>query len=123
MLVFEARKYDHVTPLMRQLHWLPVKERIVFKILLLTYKSLNDIGPSYLADLLTVHRPTRALRSGSDGTLLTNPNSRLKNCGDRTFHVAAPKLWNSLPRAVRMSVSQASFKTSVKTILFNGYYG
>ena len=55
-MISGARKYDHVTPLLRELHWLPVKERIEFKVLLLTFKALNDMAPEYLKDMLNIQR-------------------------------------------------------------------
>jgi hypothetical protein len=60
-LVFQAGKFDHVTPLFRSLHWLPVEQRIHFKILLLAYKALHHQAPGYITDLLEVYVPARAL--------------------------------------------------------------
>ena len=94
-LIFKARKYDHVTPLLESLHWLPVRERIRFKVLLITYKCVNGIGASYLTDLLSPYTPLRSLRS-SDSHLLTQCRSKSK-FGDRSFKYAAPKEWNMLP--------------------------
>ncbi len=64
-LVTRTRKYEHITPVLMDLHWLPVEQRIEYKILLLTYKSLNGMAPKYLSDLLHRHNPTRQLRSAS----------------------------------------------------------
>ena len=64
-------KYGHITPLLRELHWLPVEQRIVFKILLLTFKSLNDLGPSYIRDMLQTYKPSRNLRSSTMNLLVT----------------------------------------------------
>ena len=80
---------------LRRLHWLPVRQRITYKILLLTYKALNGMAPKYIADLLQPYTPTRQLRSSSKNLLVT-PKSNLKFYGDRSFQVAAPRLWNSL---------------------------
>ncbi len=63
---------DHITPVLASLHWLPVKYRIELKILLLTYKALNDQAPSYLKELIVPYYPTRALRS-QDADLLVVP--------------------------------------------------
>ena len=62
-LLTSTRRYEHITPVLRNLHWLPVKHRINFKILLITFKALNNLAPSYLSDLLPLHAPTRCLRS------------------------------------------------------------
>ena len=61
-----TRKYDHITPVLQSLHWLPVKYRIIFKILLLIYEGLNGLAPTYIADLLSYRKYTRALRSASE---------------------------------------------------------
>ena len=75
-LIFHGKKYDSVTPLLKKLHWLPVEQRIQFKIFLTTFKCLNGKGPGYLTDLLTQHTPHRILRS-SGNSLLTVPRTIL----------------------------------------------
>ena len=60
-----SSKFDHVTPLLKDLHWLPIAERIKFKILLLTFKGLHDLSPSYIKDLLTPYCPVHMFRSFS----------------------------------------------------------
>ena len=74
-----------------QLHWLPVKFRNQFKIILLTYKSLHALAPRYLSDLLHPSTPLQSLRS-SDKDQLAIPRTRLKTFGDRAFCVSAPPL-------------------------------
>ncbi len=112
------RKFDHVTPILKSLHWLPVHYRIEFKILLFVFKSINNLAPSYLSDLLYPYNPTRILRSG-DQRLLSVPRSRLKYRGDRAFAVAGPRLWNSLPAYIRSAQSLTVFKSSLKTYFFS----
>ncbi len=112
------RKFDHVTPILKSLHWLPVHHRIEFKILLFVFKSINNLAPSYLSDLLYPYNPTRNLRSG-DQRLLSVPRSRLKYRGDRAFAVAGPRLWNSLPAYIRSAQSLTVFKSSLKTYFFS----
>ena len=65
-----TREYDSITPILRELHWLPVAERIHFKTLLLTFKSLNDMAPFYLRELLSLYIPSRTLRSSSKSVLV-----------------------------------------------------
>ena len=115
-LIFHGKKYDSVTPLLKKLHWLPVEQRIQFKILLTTFKCLNGKGPSYLTDLLIQHTPHRVLRS-SGNSLPTVPRTRLKNYGDKTFAKAAPELWNNLPIDIRSRNSVDSFKKKLDTSL------
>ena len=94
-LVTRTWSSEHITPVLRRLHWLPVRQRITYKILLLTYKALNGMAPKYIADLLQPYTPTRQLRSSSKNLLVT-PKSNLKFYGDRSFQVAVSRLWNSL---------------------------
>ena len=95
-----------------------MEHRIVFKILLLVFKSLNNLAPSYISDLLTPYIPSRSLRS-SNQSLLVVPRSIQKSYGDRAFAVAAPRLWNALPIHMRQpGFSLATFKKCLKTYLF-----
>ncbi len=117
-LLTSTKKRDHITPVLRSLHWLPVRYRVNFKILLVVFKSLNGLAPAYLSDLLTEHRPLLSLRS-SNQRLLSIPKSRLKCRGDRAFSVAAPSLWNALPLCIRSAPSISDFKSMLKTYLFD----
>ena len=111
------KKFDSVN-ILDELHWLPVKERISFKLMLLIFKALNGLGPKYLSELLTPYAPKRTLRS-QDQLLLQIPRSRLKTAGDRAFSIAGPNLWNTLPFDVRDSQTLNQFKTKLKTHLFS----
>ena len=91
-IITKAGKYDHITSILHELHWLPICERIKFKLLLNVYKSLHDQGPSYIKDLLCNYEPKRILRSQSR-SLLCIPQTRTKTFGDRSFSVSDPKLW------------------------------
>ena len=73
-IVTYTRKYDHITPTLIKLHWLPIQQRIKFKLLLLVYKGLNGLVPSYVSSLLLFCTCTRSLRS-SDKELLQVPKS------------------------------------------------
>ena len=114
-------KQVHVTPLFKDLHWLQVKDRINFKILLLTYRALNDLAPEYIKELVHCYRPAKDLRSGKLLQLAV-PTTRLKTFGDRCFEAAAPKEWNKLPMYIKLSPSITSFKSNVKTYLFKLRY-
>ena len=117
-VVTRSKKHDHVTPLLANLHWLPIKDRIIFKILLLTFKALHDKGPIYLKELLQLHMPPRMLRSATDPLMLNIPKSKLKYYGDKAYNVIAPREWNKLPPNVRSCKSVTQFKTSLKTHFF-----
>ena len=82
------RKFDHVTPLLIELHWLPVRQRIVFKILLYTFKALHGATPMYLTELISPYVLRWALRS-ADQLLLKQPTHKLKLTGFRAFSVCA----------------------------------
>ena len=99
-IVTLTKKFDHITPVLIQLHWLPVHFQILFKVLLLVYKALNGMAPLYITELLSYRTCSRTLRS-TDQKFLAVPKSRLKTYGDKAFSVAAPKLWNELPLDLR----------------------
>ena len=116
-----TRKYDHITPVLESLHWLPVKFRIVFKVLLLVYKALIGMAPPYLKDMLCYRSYSRSLRSASQKLLVVH-RTNMKTYGDRAFSIAGPKLWNQLPLSIRYLSSVDSFKKSLKTYLFRLAY-
>ncbi len=114
--------WEHISPVLISLHWLPVKYRIHFKSLLFVYKGLHGLAPSYISDLLFYCNASRELRSNSS-LKLTVPRTRLKLKGDRAFSVAAPQLWNNLPSYIRSAPTYADFKFLLKTYLFTVAYG
>ena len=114
-------KFSHITGVLKDLHWLPVRQRIQYKILLTVFKCRSDLAPAYLVELLTPYAPTRSLRS-SDKNLLEVPKTRLKTYGDRSFQVAGPILWNSLPLRLRQPMTVDAFKKELKTYLFTAAY-
>ena len=114
-LVSGTKKYDSITPVLKRLHWLPVRQRIDFKVLLMTYKVINDLAPQYLKDTISYKQHERSLRSKNS---LYVPRTSTKTFGDRAFSAAAPKLWNSLPADTRAISSVSGFKRSIKAILF-----
>uniref|UniRef100_A0A665UBY4 Reverse transcriptase domain-containing protein n=1 Tax=Echeneis naucrates TaxID=173247 RepID=A0A665UBY4_ECHNA len=116
-----TRKRDHISPVLAALHWLPVKYRVEFKILLLTYKALNGQAPSYLRELIVPYYPSRPLRS-LDGGLLVVPRVSKSKSGGRSFSYQAPLLWNQLPASVRGADSLVIFKTRLKTFLYDRAY-
>ena len=122
-LIFRSRKFDHVQPLLKQLHWLPIRARIKYKISLLCFKFFTEPNfPLYLAEILNVYAPSRHLRSSNDSRLLKSPDITKTSLGNRSFSVSAPCIWNSLPREIRHSDSLSKFKSSLKTFLFRLSY-
>ena len=74
----KTKKCQHISPVLRNLHWLPVTKWIEFKILTMTYKALNGMAPSYICVLLQVHQPNRNLRSASVGLSLVVPDQLIR---------------------------------------------
>jgi Reverse transcriptase (RNA-dependent DNA polymerase) len=111
----------HVTAARAQLHWLPIRHRINYKLATLTFTALNTGQPDYLAELLVRRTDTRTLRSSADSTRLTVPTTYCK-LADRAFSVAAPTVWNSLPANIRSCSSIATFKCALKSHYFRIAY-
>lgn len=132
--VSKIPKFHHITPILKSLHWLKITQRIQFKVLSLTYKSLQNCQPSSIRNLLTLQSP-RSTRSSSLITLQRPSNpSRLKII-DRSFYYSAPALWNHLPIHLRskttissstnsplLSVPSPQFHKALKTYLFHQSY-
>ena len=116
-LILRRPKFEHVTPLLQELHWLPVRARIDYKIAVLCYKCLNRTAPLYLQNFLQPYIQSRQLRS-AEKCFLKVPNVNRKRLGERSFAHYAPKLWNSLPAELRTSESEATFKRNLKTLMF-----
>jgi len=123
-LVFASSKCDHITPLVRQLHWLKVPWRIDYKLTVLVYKCLHGLTPSYLADELYYPAESkfrRRLRSASSHELSV-PRTRPSTYGDRAFPVAAVRIWNSLPQHITSAPSLPVFCSRLKTYFFELCY-
>ena len=122
-VVTRTSRYCHITPILKELHWLPVQYRVQYKILIHTYKALHDQSPVYIKELLHVYKPRRELRPQNSPLTLKVPKSRTVSYGDRSFAIIAPKLWNALPPGVRECTTLFAFKKSLKTHLFLQMYG
>jgi len=123
-LIFSCSRYDNITPLLRQLHWLKASERIAFKCAVLVYKCLHGSAPSYLVDELCQVSDVEArqrLRSASSSSLIVD-RTRLSTVGDRAFPVAAARIWSSLPQHVTSAPSLLVFQLRLKTNLFTISY-
>ena len=100
-LIMRQRRRDHMTPVLIALHWLPIRYRILYKVLVLTFQAVHNLAPMYITDLISVYEPGRQLRSASR-SLLTVPRHNLEHFGRRGFSVNAPHLWNDLPDNLRL---------------------
>ena len=117
-LVLNKKKYDSATKCLQELHWLPIKQRIHHKILLMTHKALSGQAPKYIQELIKIKTPCRQLRSGHSGRLLCTPSIQRQTFASRSFSYAAPVLWNALPQHLRDENSTPTFKKQLKTYLF-----
>eukprot|EP00745_Piridium_sociabile_P025209 TRINITY_DN39921_c0_g1_i13.p1 TRINITY_DN39921_c0_g1~~TRINITY_DN39921_c0_g1_i13.p1 ORF type:complete len:259 (-),score=29.46 TRINITY_DN39921_c0_g1_i13:146-922(-) len=142
-LIFKSSRRDHITPLLHDLHWLPIQSRISYKLSSICFSSAT--GPEYLSDILNIYAPPRQLRSSADNRMFCIPTVRTKSIGERSlvfqgptiwnnlpqnikystksfgerslaFH--GPTIWNNLPQNIKYSVSKDSFKSALKTHLF-----
>ena len=125
-IALDLCKFCHITPALRQLHWLPVLKRIQYKILLLTFKAIHDLSPPYISELITVKpKSTYGLRSNRSTLLLPPTQKMLPTLDACSFAAAAPALWNKLPAHFRNVASLNSFKKSRPlfiTIHFKFYF-
>jgi len=120
-LVFSARIAEHTTPLLLELHWLKVPERIQFRLCVLVYRCLQGTAPSYIGETLQLVsdvRTRRHLRSAASSTL-TVPTTRRTTLGDRAFPVAAARAWNALPLSVKQANTLLTFRRRLKSALFD----
>ena len=120
-LIHLSSRYEHVTPLLIQLHWLPIEQRITFKIAVITFKALHGSASDYITKLIKPYIPSRSLRS-SNKLLLFKPRFNLKTYGGRSFTMATPSVWNTLPLELRSCCSLSSFKSKLKTLFFKASY-
>ncbi len=140
-LIVRHPKFSHVTPLMTELHWLPVEYRIQFKVLILTFKGVHKYAPGYICDMFVVKPFNYASRSCSsisdikfvNGEIedeistshvinLVVPKTKCVTFQDRSLPVAGPTLWNKLPIRLRQETDFDNFKKLLKTHLFKCAY-
>ena len=116
-----ARRSDHITPIFRDLHWLPIVQRINYKIALITHRAYYDGAPEYLASLAVKYQPARVLRSATQARLL-KPSGLKSSLSSHSFSVAAEDVWNRLPLDIRSMSDISQFKGHLKTHYFNLHF-
>ena len=133
-VITRSPRFSHSVPLGKSLHWLPVigslslapchwlpvRNRIIFKICIINFQALSSKEPAYLHLLLTLPRQPRQLRSSNSYLLFIA--SVKTNVGTRAFSVAAPTLWNSVPVSVKSVGNITTFRRKLKTDLFKLTY-
>jgi len=115
-IVLQVPRHSPSQPLLEDLHWLSVRQRIDYKLAVLTYKIRNTSSPAYLSHHIRPRESTRHLRS-SNTPLLHRPTTRT-HFADRAFRCSASAVWNSLNTDTLCCNSLALFKRSLKTFLF-----
>lgn len=108
---------ESISPVLKDLHWLPVTKRCQYKLLVLTYKALHGTAPIYICEMITWYHPTRPLRSANVPSLVPNRNKTVK-IGRRLCDTASAVLWNNLPTDMKCAESLMIFKKRLKTFLF-----
>ena len=116
-VVSRSDRRSHITTVLATLHWLPVKFRLQYKLLLLVYKSQHDELPDYLSTMFKEYVPARNLRS-SNSSLLCVPKTKTVKYGDKSFVNSSTVLWNALPETIKFSPTTVTFKRALKTHLF-----
>ena len=111
-IISKRKKRESVRDVLAKLHWLPVEKRIVYKILVLTFKIVHDLSPKNLRDLLSYR---------CQNTLTFNLSYFHSNFGRQSFSYAAPRYWNALPVDLRFLDNLDTFKRNIKTYLFNNF--
>ena len=120
-IVLNVKKHDSISVHLHQLHWLPVRFRIKFKINLLVYKSLNQQAPSYLTSMLNYQQHHKIGKKIIHAT--KEKRSKLVSMSDCAFSVVAPKYWNELPDDIRNTELPLDiFKKKLKTHYFKKAY-
>jgi len=123
-LVTGAGRRDHITPVLRRLDWLPVRQRVVFKVAGLVHQSLGGVAPAYLIDDCRPlsdagRRPLRSSFSDIRTLVVLRTHNRF---GDRSFSAAGPRVWNDLPPGLRQpGLSFVIFRRQLKTYLFSDH--
>ena len=119
-LVLRVDRRSHITPALRELHWLPVKYRIKFRVAVFMHQVTAQRCPSYVADLVAFSTPDSqrlSLRSASTNAGVIRRTRT--EFGRRAFAVCGPDIWNNLPPSLRTTTSHSAFRRSLKTNFYN----
>ena len=121
--LYGKRRREPIKPYLKELHFLPVLQRIQFKIALMVFKSINNIGPDYVSSMICIReRSSHHVRRDNDYLLLAHPPSPRLRVAHGAFSVSAPKVWNTLPYSIRSITDITIFKKCLKTHLFSSAF-
>ena len=118
-LILKSSRQKHTKPLLRTLYWLPISDRITYKLSCMCCNSVTPSTPQYHADLLQIYMPSRTLRSTADKHKLKIPLFKTKYSCQRSFSYQGPVTWNNLPFSIRHTQTYSSFKSQLKPHLFS----
>ena len=121
-MVLNKHQSHSVTECLKQLHWLPIKSRIEYKVLTIVFRCKHGMAPKYLQDLLEPRELHRQGLKSNGRQLLRVPPTTRKTFADKSFSVKGPRLWNNLPSHLQTITSYSIFKKQLKTHLFNICY-
>ena len=121
-LIYKASKSAHITPLLFDLHWLPISSWIQYKIAFTCFHNISGTVPLNLSELLHLYSPFCSPCSASDTKIFSVPEVCRRTLGERSFQYIRPAIWNSLSFSVRHATSLSSFKSNLKTHLFSSAY-
>ena len=127
-IIFHSSRFASVTSLLKDLHWLPVKSRIQFKIGLLTYNILATGLPTYLRAYINTYSSVRNTRASDpsnfvlDTPFYDRKTHKYFSFLESSFCYCAPRFWNSLPLSVGSASTSRSFKTRLKGYLFDSAF-
>ena len=116
-VISRTSRHSHITPTLTALHWLPITKRCQYKLLLITFKSLHKLSPSYLSGLINWYTPNRPLRSSSTTSLVPKKHRTIR-IGRRILDTSSATLWNALPNYIKSVDNIRIFKKLLKTFLF-----
>lgn len=112
-VITNTPRHHHITPILHQIHWLPIEKRCQLKILIFTFKALHNLAPAYICELFNWYQPARNLRSTNTTSLVPNRNKTVRY-GRRLVDTSASQLWNALPREIKNALTIERFKYLVK---------
>ena len=119
-VINNLRKHDSITSHLQDLHWLKMRERIKYKILMMVFKCRHALAPCYLRELISFDY-NRPLRSAANHDIpIVKCNTTLVH--NSSFSSAGPRLWNALPNNIKAITTLSEFKSKLKTHLFRLSY-
>ena len=113
-IITKRRKFDSITPELINLHWLPIKQRIQFNVLVMVYKAHHNQAPDYISDMRQLQSFRRHLRSSTSSPQFVVPRTHCITFADRSFSCYGPEKWNELPDNIKNAESITTFRNLLK---------